>query len=397
MALKISNRKARALWLDSQGLSGAPTGKLTPDALTETIRGIGFVQLDTIQIVSRAHHHILWSRNQNYREPMLDALMATHRGVFEHFTHDASVIPMDAYPFWQRQFRRMKALHSKGNWSKYLPPPKEREKIRKRIEEEGPLSTRDFSGKADKSNHAWMRPPHKIALDYMWYAGTLATSHRHNFIKHYDLFERVIPQAFRENEKSDSAQMDWLCRSALERLGFGTEADIQSFWDASDLGEVKAWTSKQKHKLIPVEVMTADGFPLNALASENIEARLTNLKAPTSRLRILNPFDPVVRDRARLERLFGFKYRIEIFVPAAKRQYGYYIYPILEGDKFIGRVETRADRKAGVLTVENLWPEPGVQFSGGRAGRLEAELSRLMRLAGVSEIIWRKPARRVVV
>ena len=102
--LQISNRDARRLWLSAQGLAPTPTGKLDLDAL---IKSLGFVQLDTIQVVSRAHHHILWSRNQNYREPMLNRHMAKHRRVFEHFTHDASVIPMDFYPMWQRQFRRL--------------------------------------------------------------------------------------------------------------------------------------------------------------------------------------------------------------------------------------------------------------------------------------------------
>ena len=102
--LQISNRDARRLWLDAQGLAATPTGTLDLDGM---IQSLGFVQLDTIQVVSRAHHHILWSRNQNYRERMLNKHLADHRLVFEHFTHDASVIPMDFYPMWQRQFRRL--------------------------------------------------------------------------------------------------------------------------------------------------------------------------------------------------------------------------------------------------------------------------------------------------
>ncbi|MHA1536013.1 MAG: DNA glycosylase AlkZ-like family protein, partial [Alphaproteobacteria bacterium] len=103
MILKIKNRDARRLWLVAQGLRSAPTGPL--DVL-QIIKDLGFVQLDTIRIVARAHHHIIWSRNQNYREPRLDRLLSKERAIFEHFTHDASVLPMDFYPMWARQFRR---------------------------------------------------------------------------------------------------------------------------------------------------------------------------------------------------------------------------------------------------------------------------------------------------
>jgi uncharacterized protein YcaQ len=105
-------------------------------------------------------------------------------------------------------------------------------------------------------------------------------------------------------------------------------------------------------------------------------------------LRILNPFDPLARDRKRLLRIFGFDYRIEIFVPAAKRRWGYYVYPILEGSRFIGRIEVKADRKAGIMTVLKLWPEVGVKWTSRRADKLEAEVSRLARFIGVPSIVW---------
>ena len=110
--------------------------------------------------------------------------------------------------------------------------------------------------------------------------------------------------------------------------------------------------------------------------------------APTSRLRILNPFDPVIRDRNRLTRLFGFDYRIEIFVPAAKRQWGYYVYPLLEGDRFVGRIEVKSDRDKGELSVHALWPEPGVTWTEGRQAKLEAELGRLARFVGARDVVW---------
>lgn len=386
MGLRISNRDARRLWLDAQGLAATPTGAIDTAAL---IRKLGFVQLDTIQVVSRAHHHILWSRNQAYREPMLDKLLARERAVFEHFTHDASVLPIEFYPYWRRRFRQMEEKVQQWEWHRGMLDAAGRAEIRARIEREGPLSTKAFDTKREGPPGMWRRPPHKLALDFMWYAGDLSTSHRVNFNKFYDLTERVIPERHRKDEKSDAAQVDWLCREALSRLAFGTDGDIQRFWAATSIPEAKAWTARQKKKLVPVEIETHDGRWTQAHAAPDIETRLATAPAPTSRLRILNPFDPVIRDRARLSRLFGFNYTIEIFVPAAKRQWGYYVYPILEGDRFVGRIEVRGDRPNGRLLVDKLWPEEGVAWTPKRAERLDAELERMARFIGAEEIEWR--------
>lgn len=391
MALRIANRDARRLWLEAQGLSAPPTG---PVDLPGTIRKLGFVQLDTIRVVARAHDHILWSRNQNYREPMLHACLARDRHVFEHFTHDASLIPIDFYPMWRRQFRRMEEKVRGWEWHRGMLDEDGRAAIRARIEAEGPLSTKAFDTKIVGKREMWRRPPHKLALDYMWYAGELSTSHRDGFTKFYDLTERVIPDQHRAAEHSDAAQVDWLCREALARLAFGTEGDIQRFWAAADLGEVKAWTAAKARKLVPVEIESARGEWSAALALPDIETRLASVSAPAPRLRILNPFDPVIRDRNRLTRLFGFDYRIEIFVPEAKRQWGYYVYPLLEGDRFVGRIEVKSDREAGEISVHQLWPEPGVKWTDARQAKLEAELGRLARLVGADEVVWRTDVRR---
>ncbi|MEL7134045.1 MAG: crosslink repair DNA glycosylase YcaQ family protein [Pseudomonadota bacterium] len=383
--LKISNRDARRLWLSGQGLATTPTGALDLEAL---IHDLGFVQLDTIQVVARAHHHILWSRNQNYREPMLNRHLAEHRKVFEHFTHDASVLPMEFYPYWQRQFRRLEAKVRKWEWHRGMLDSDGRNGIKERIRAEGPLCTKAFDTKVDGEKKMWARPPHKLALDYMWYAGELATSHRENFTKFYDLSERVIPDHHLSNVPSDAAQIDWLCRNALERLTFGSEGDIQRFWDAVSNAEAKTWVAEHMDALVPVEIETADRGVLTAWAMGDIETRLQTAPTATARLRIINPFDPAARDRTRLKRLFGFDYTVELFVPAAKREWGYYVYPLLEGDRFVGRIEIKADRKAGQLQVINLWREPRVKWTAARASKLEAELARMLRFVGLQEVVW---------
>ena len=384
--LRIPNRDARRLLLEAQGLATAPTGPVDLDRL---IRGLGFVQLDTIQVVARAHHHILWSRNQNYREPMLNRHLASNRRVFEHFTHDASVIPIDFYPMWRRQFRRLGIALQRRGWRTDGEGEASQEAILRRIEANGPVSTRDFDTRVAGERGMWQRPPHKRVLDYLWYTGALTTSHRENFVKFYDLSERVIPVEHRRASVRDEDQVDWLCQAALQRLAFGTEGDIQRFWDAADNSEVRRWCQIRERQLVAVEIEGEDRVWRKAFASSDIETRLAELRAPTSRLRILNPFDPLIRDRSRLKRLFGFDYRVEMFVPADKRRWGYYVYPILEGERFVGRIEVTANRKAGSMTVENFWPEPAVSWTGARQERLEAELLRLARFIGVREPLWR--------
>lgn len=373
---------ARWLWIEAQGLSRTPTGPLD---LAGVIRNLGFVQLDAIRVVSRAHHHILWSRNQNYREPMLGNLLES-REIFEHFTHDASLLPMEFLPMWQRQFRRRATRIRNASWWKGMPDAAGRAEIKARIELEGPLSTHDFDTRINGPRKMWQRPPHKLALDYMWYAGELATAHRRNFTKFYDLAERVFPPERLQAQIDDAEQVDWLCRAALRRCGFATAGEIQRFWEAMDSREVNAWIERNRKNLVSLEIEGADGTVAQAWAEPDIDTRLARLAKPTSRLRILNPFDPLIRDRARLKRLFGFDYRVEMFVPAAKRQWGYYVFPLLEGDRFVGRVEVRADRKKNLISLDKMWVEPGVVWSSARDERLSAELSRLSRLIGATEI-----------
>ena len=387
MGFKIDNRAARQLWLQSQGLLSPPTGVLD---VMKIVRELGFVQLDTIRNVTRAHHHIVWSRNQKYREPMLGQLLARDRAIFEHFTHDASVLPMEFYPVWKRQFRRLGEQVRRSSFHNSQMPAAGVEAIKARIKAEGPLSTRDFKSENTGNKEMWARPPHKKALDCLWYAGELATSHRKNFVKFYDLAERVILPDLLNADHSDEYQVNWLCRGALERIAFGTLGEIQRFWAALDAREVKGWSLRPSAAavMVPVELEGADGAWTSAFAVDDIEKRLADLPAPSSRVRILNPFDPAVRDRARLARLFGFEYRNEMFVPALKRVWGYYVYPLLEGDRFIGRIELTADRKKGILSVQRLWKEAGTNWTPARAERLDAELARFAVLAGTQAVNW---------
>ncbi|MCK0142896.1 crosslink repair DNA glycosylase YcaQ family protein [Aliiroseovarius sp. F20344] len=376
--LRLTNRQARHLWLWTNLLSNTPTG---PVDLQEMIWRLGFVQIDTIRNVTRAHNHILWTRNQNIRESEIWKRLRA-REIFEHFTHDASLIDMRVLPYWRRQFDRLGAYAGRSEWYQSGLAQEQIATIRARIEAEGALSTHAFDTKVEK-REMWARPPHKKALDQMWYAGDLATCHRENFVKFYDLGDRVFPT---HDPVPDEYAVHWLCENAIDRLSFATTGEVGRFWDAMTAREAKAWCSAAK--LIPVEIETADGGSYLAHAPADVEQRLANTPAPTTRLRILNPFDPAIRDRARLEKLFGFDYRNEMFVPKDKRRWGYYVYPLLEGDRFVGRIELKADRKTGALSVIGFWPEPGVRWGPVRHKKLDAELARFGRFASLSATNW---------
>lgn len=382
--LKITNKQARALWLHTNGLSASPTGPLN---VMQMIHELGFVQIDTIRNVTRAHHHILWSRNQNYREKLLWPLLGKHRQIFEHFTHDASLIPMEFYPMWARQFRRWGDRVARAPWYQSGLAKSAKLDILKRIEAEGALSTHAFDTKIEGPREMWARPPHKKALDQMWYAGELSTCFRANFTKYYNLTHRVVPDHLREPTCDDAGQIHWLCQNAMTRLSFATQGEIQRFWEAMDAKEAKTWLETQRN-LVPVEIELADGAAFAALGTSDIETRLANAPDPSSRLRILNPFDPAIRDRNRLKRLFGFEYVNEMFVPAAKRRWGYYVYPLLERDRFVGRIEVKADRSKDWMQVTGFWPETGVKWTPARHGKLDSELNRFARLAGISNVGW---------
>lgn len=173
----------------------------------------------------------------------------------------------------------------------------------------------------------------------------------------------------------------------MDKLSFAAQGEVQRFWDIMSAQEAREWTTKTKD-LIPIEVTCAVGSTYAAIAHPDIEKRLRAAPEPTSRLRILNPFDPLIRNRSRLEKLLGFANRNEIFVPKAKRIWGCYVYPLLEGMRFVGRIELKADRSKQLLAVIGFWKEPGQQWSTARWNKLKAELRRVGKFVGLSTLRW---------
>ena len=236
----------------------------------------------------------------------------------------------------------------------------------------------------------WQWHDGKAALEFLWRTGKLGIASRDGFQKVYDLTERVIPSDMYAERCSRSEFIDWSCREAITRLGFATPAEIAEYWNHVSIAEVNRWLKRQNDSTITTLVIQhQDGSRSEGLyARADIESVVADAPKPPSRVRVLSPFDPVIRNRERLERLFDFRYRIEIYVPEAKRKYGYYVFPLLEGDKMIGRIDMRADRTAGRLEVKRLWMEERVKLTPARKKRLDQELARVAKLAEVDKVEW---------
>lgn len=388
MAILIPNEQARRIFLERQGLSLPPSRSLDKAGLLSLIDKLGFVQIDSIATVERAHHMILFSRNQTYRREHLQHLLEKDGELFEHWTHDASVIPSAFFRYWKHRFVRREAVIGE-RWRKWQGEGYDSafEETYRRIVEGGPIMAREMKADEHKSGGWWNWHPNKTALEYYWHTGKLAIAGRVNFQKVYDLTERVLPAHHHEPEVSHEEFVDWACRSALKRLGFATSGEIAAFCALVTPQEAKDWVDAHRDELTEVVIESANGSrPRAAHAFQDFPTSLDNISEPPGRIRVLSPFDPLLRDRNRAERLFNFSYRIEIFVPEPKRQYGYYVFPLIEGDRMIGRIDMKADRKAGSLDVRRLWLEPGVRASNGRLEKLEAELLRVARFAGVERV-----------
>ena len=394
---RLDNRAARALFLDRHGLAAAPTGPGRGADLARVVGALGFVQLDSINTVARAHHMILHARRTAYRPADLHRLHDRDRGMFEHWTHDASMIDIAHFPHWRLKFRRHEERLAE-RWRRSAKPDfaSKLDTVLRQIAHTGPCTSADVGADEARSSGGWWDwHPSKAALEHLWRIGALSVARRDGFRKVYDLTENVIPAEYLNARHDEGETLDWACGAALDRLGFATPGEIAAFWGLATPAEAKAWADKERARgrLVEIDVAQADGRHRRALIRPGTLD--TAPPDPTPRLRILSPFDPALRDRARAERLFGFHYRIEVFVPEAQRRYGYYVFPILEGDRLVGRIDMKAERECDRLHVRALWPEAGVRFGAGRTARLRAELERKARLAEVGQVTfeadWERP------
>ncbi|MGY2081614.1 winged helix-turn-helix domain-containing protein [Modestobacter sp. SYSU DS0657] len=364
---------ARRMALAAQGFADPrPSGAVGTRQLRRTAERLAVVQIDSVNVLSRSHYLPYFSRLGPYDRAALDAFSNRRHDLFEYWAHEASFLPARLQPCLRW---RMGAADREA-WGSMTRVQRERPEyvaaLLDRVREEGPLRASQLQeARPNRPGSMWNWHAGKAALEYLFFTGALtARARTASFERVYDLTERVLPAAVVDTPTPDRADaIRELVRTAARALGVATETDLRDYFR---LAPVDARTAiaelADAGELQPVEV-AGWGRPawVDPLARR---PRWTRARA------LLSPFDSLVWERPRVERVFGFRYRLEIYTPAHKRVHGYYVLPFLLGDRLVARVDLKADRQAEVLRVQAAHAEPGVDH-GAVAAELAAEL-RLM-------------------
>ena len=377
MMESLSTSQARKLVLLSQKLP--PAGKKiskgqTLSATLSAIEHLGYIQIDTLSVVQRAHHHTLWNRNASYTPSHLDQLLK-EKSIFEYWSHAAAYLPMRDYRFSLVRKSAIKEGRQK-HWHK--PDPALMTSILKRIEHEGPLMAKDFVSETRKStNKEWSSNPNKQALETLFMQGDLLITERKNFHKVYDLTERALPNHVDTTMPTNDDYARFLVIRFLEANGVGNAAEM-----AYLLKNIKPTVNTMLHEMSEhgdIIKVSIHNTPYYALPDS-----LALLNKPLSKrhAKILSPFDNLLIQRKRAQALFNFDYLLECYVPAAKREFGYFCLPILWDGKLVARADCKADKKSAVLNVLHLILEPTLSKKEAFLSALEAELSAFAQFNG---------------
>ncbi len=379
---EISASEARRIALTAQGFNGlSRSGPAGPAQLRREIARLGLLQIDSVNVLARAHYLPLYSRLGAYDPDLLDALIAGRpRRYFEYWGHEASLLPLDCHPLLR--WRMERARRGEGVWRQLDAYAGERraeaDALLAQIAAEGPLAASDLAQSAARKG-MWVWSEAKHAMEWLFWAGLVASTHRRgSFERVYDLPERVLPRAVLAlpTPSGRDARRALIARAA-RALGIATAADLRDYYrvPAQDTPQ-PVEELVEEGTLIPVRVR---GWPQQAYLHRDARAG-RKLAGAT----LLSPFDPLIWHRPRTERLFGFRYRLEIYTPAHKREHGYYVLPFLMDGALVARVDLKADRKAGVLLVQQAHLEPGAPPA--TAERLADELRLMASWLGLPDI-----------
>jgi len=341
-ACPFSPKELRQLILQHQGLLQAASGKA---AVAEVLKQISYVQLDSIYVVERAHHHVLYNRVKNYQPKMLDkALEQKHS--FEYWSHAAAFLPAEDYRFSLQR----KLLLQNGNNHWFNPEQQLMNEVLARVAAEGPLKASDLTSSGQKNGAWWDWQPAKQALEQLFMQGKLMVARRDKFQKVYDLAERVWPDHHQHQPPTEAEFADYLIERCLQSQAVATVQQIGYLRKNMQLAlkqQLKQQLEQGRVQTFLLDGKTYYHRPQLAL-THNLPPKLPN------KVWLLSPFDNLVIQRDRLKQLFNIDYQIEVYVPAAKRQIGYYSLPILYKDQFIGQVDVKADRASKTLLLQHL-------------------------------------------
>lgn len=376
----LTIEQARRFALGAQGFADPrPTGRVDVRHFRRVVDRIGLVQLDSVNVFSRTHYMPFFSRLGAYDRAALDAWLWGSSEMFEYWGHEASIIPVQDHNLWRWR------MNGTFNWTRLETMRREHpeylDQVLEQVRDRGPLKTADLHDPGQRDGTSmWGWSKGKVALEALFMGGRVTTAHRPNFTRMYDLSERVIPDEHfgAQGLEREEAQSILLLKAARS-MGVATAADLADYHRIR-MPEARPLIERlsKKGELVEVEV---EGWGRTAYLHP--EARLPRKVEGRA---LLSPFDNLVWYRDRIERLWDFHYRIEIYVPEPKRVYGYYVLPFLLDGDLVARVDLKTDRKNESLLVKGVFAEPGIDRA--RVAReLRAELELTCSWLGLKEVV----------
>jgi uncharacterized protein len=351
-------------------------------AITDVVRRLGVVQIDSVNVLVRSHYLPIFSRRGAYSTALLEraAYDDKQRSLFEYWGHEASFLPLELYPLFRwRMDDARNGLRTWGRLRRYATSHQALViAVLEQIRERGPLGASELSDAGKSKGSWWGWSQGKEILEWLFWIGDVTTAHRRNFERVYDLSERVLPEAVRTLPvpSREQAQRE-LMSIAARAMGVATARDLRDYYrlpakeSATRLAELV-----EQGTLAPVAV---EGWKQQGYLHR--EAKIPR-RADVAAL--LSPFDSLIWERQRTERLFDFHFRLEIYTPLHKRVHGYYVLPILLGERLVGRVDLKSERQEGVLQVKGGSLEAGIPLAGVIAplSRMLGELAQWLKLDG---------------
>jgi uncharacterized protein YcaQ len=381
---RLSLAAARRVALAAQGFTDPlPSGPVTKRHVKRVVGRTNLLQMDSVNVFQRAHYLPVFSRVGSYDMSLVDKM--AYRGsreLFEYWGHEASLLPVAVHPLLRWRMERARNLEE--GWGGPLRAMRDRPEfvaeVLRMVRERGPVGAGEIREGERNKGAWWSWDETKVALEYLFWSGQVTTAGRRSFERLYDVPERVLPMEVLNapTPTREEAQRN-LIRLSARAHGVATERDLRDYFRLGvEHARVAVASLVESGDLLPVEV---EGWRQPAYLSPDAA-----FPRRVRRSALLSPFDPLVWERARTERLFGFTYRIEIYVPAPKRVHGYYVLPFLHDEALAARVDLKADRKAGVLRVLASWLEAGSD-AADVAPALAVELRRAADWQGLDDVV----------
>jgi hypothetical protein len=368
----VTLSEARRIWLRAQRLDEAAPFGDGPDAVARAVAHLGYVQIDTINVIERCHHHILWTRIPPYRRADLHRALSMDKSVFEYWTHALSYIPAQDLRFFLPAMKRHR--ESPNSWYSSVTPPELRRVIGL-IRSGGALSIRDIDDDVlVEKDHPWAsRKPSKRALQLAFYIGELTISARVGMVKTYELMDRHFGWDKRPRPATEAQVEAYLLDRALRSQGL-VSLDSICHLDAARKTRIRALidTRVRRGTLVPLMVEGAGKVEHWA------EPAALDVAFVPELVHLLSPFDPLIIQRKRLQMLFQYEHRFEAYVPKDKRRLGYFALPVLLGEEIVAAIDLKADREAQTLLVQK-WTWVGHRSAALHKTRIEEALDRFAR------------------